>query len=205
MSNVYSPFSTDPVQDSFLMPIEDIFHLKQRGTVVTGRIERGVVHVGEPIEIVGMKEPIRQTVVKELEMFRKVLTMAQAGDVVGCLLQGIQPTDVERGQVLARMGSIKAHKKFSAQVQMFTKEDGGRHTPFFDGYRPSIHIRSVDIPGLLKLLYGMSMGMPGQSLEAEIELPVPVALEVGTTFVLREAGRPVGSGVCTRLDGASPY
>ncbi|MBA2285640.1 MAG: hypothetical protein H0W02_09165 [Ktedonobacteraceae bacterium] len=205
MADAYSPFSTGPVHDSFLMPIEDIFNIKNRGIVVTGHIERGTVHAGDPIEIVGIKEPIRQTIVRELEMFRKLLTVAQAGDNVGCLLQGIQPTDLERGQVLASIGSIKAYKKFSAQVNMHSREEGGRHTPIFDGYHPSIHIRSVDITGSIKLLYGMSMVMPGQSIEAEIELNVPVALEVGTKFVLREASRTVGSGICTRLDGAYPY
>ncbi|HEU5370442.1 MAG TPA: EF-Tu/IF-2/RF-3 family GTPase [Ktedonobacterales bacterium] len=205
MADAYGPFSTGPVNGSFLMPIEDIFNLKHRGIVVTGRIERGMVQVGDPIEIVGMKKPDRQAIVRELEMFRKLLTVAQAGNTVGCLLQGVQPTDLERGQVLASIGSIKAYKKFSAQVQMYAKEEGGRHTPFFDGYRPGIHLRSVDIPGTLKLPYGMSMGIPGQSLEAEIELPVPVALEVGTKFELRESGRTVGSGICTRLDDTYPY
>lgn len=155
MTDAYGPFSTGPVHDSFLMPIEDIFNIKQRGIVVTGRIERGMVHVGDSIEIVGMKEPIRQAVVRGLEMFRKLLTVAQAGNNVGCLLDGIQPTDLERGQVLASIGSIKAYKKFSAQVQMNAQEDGGRHTPFFEGYRPSIHIRSVDILGSMKFPYGM--------------------------------------------------
>lgn len=205
MANAYNPFSTGPAYNSFLMPIEDIFTLKHRGLVVAGHIERGMVQVGDAIEIVGMKEPSRQAVVRELEMFRKLVTVAQAGNTVGCLLQGIQPTDLERGQVLASIGSIKAYKKFSAQVQMYTKENGGRHTPFFDGYRPGIHLRSVEIPGSLKLPDGMSMGIPGQSLEAEIELPVPVALEVGTQFALREAGRTVGSGICTRLDDTYPY
>jgi len=205
MANPYGPFSTGPVHDSFLMPIEDIFNVQQRGVVVTGRIERGMVQVGNRVEIVGMKEPIRQAIVKELEMFRKVLAVAQAGNSVGCLLQGIQHTDLERGQVLASIGSIKAYKKFRARVQMNTQEDGGRQTSFVDGYRPSIRIHSVDISGSMKLPYGMSMGMPGQALEAEIELPVPVALEVGTQFVLREAGRTVGSGICTRLDDTYPY
>jgi elongation factor Tu len=192
--------------DSFLMPIEDIFNLKHRGVVVTGRIERGTVHVGDTIEIVGMREPGHQAKIRELEMFRKLLKVAQAGDAVGCLLEGIhQPTDLERGQVLATIGSIKAHKKFSAQVQMATKEDGGRHTPFMADYRPTIHIRSVDLHGSLKLPYGMAMGIPGEAFEAEIELPVPVALEVGTKFTLREAGRTVGSGTCTRLHDGYPY
>jgi len=205
MANPYGPFSTDPVYGSFLMPIEDIFNIKHRGIVVTGRIERGMVRVGDPIEIVGMKEPSRQAIVKGLEMFRKVLTVAQAGNTVGCLLQGIQPADLERGQVLAGIGSIRAHKKFSAQVRVYTKEEGGRHTPFFDGYHASIHIRSVDIPGSIRLPDGISMGMPGQSLEMEIEVPVPVALEVGTTFEVREAGRTIGSGICTRFDDTYPY
>ncbi|HLV99181.1 MAG TPA: EF-Tu/IF-2/RF-3 family GTPase [Ktedonobacterales bacterium] len=205
MANPYGPFSTGSVPDSFLMPIEDIFNVKHRGVVVTGRIERGTVHVGDAVEIVGIKEPGRQAVIRELEMFRKVLTVAQAGNSVGCLLQGISTTDLERGQVLASIGSIRAYKKFSAQVRIYTKEEGGRHTPFFDGYRPNIHIRSVDIPGLVKLPDGMSMGIPGQSFEMEIELSMPVALEAGTTFVFREGGRPVGSGICTRLDDTSPY
>jgi elongation factor Tu len=205
MADAYNPFSTDPVHEAFLMPIEDIFNIKRRGVVVTGRIERGMVSAGDPVEIVGIKEPVRQAVVRELEMFRKLLNVAHAGDTVGCLLQGIQPTDLERGQVLASIGSIRAYKKFSAQVTMSTREEGGRHTPFFDGYRPSIHIRSVDIPGSIKLPYGMSMGIPGESIEVEVELNVPVALEIGTKFALREAGRTVGSGICTRLDDSYPY
>ena len=205
MANAYNPFSTGPAYDSFLMPIEDVFTIKHRGIVVTGRIERGTIQVGAPIEIVGMKEPSRQAVVSGLEMFRKMIKVAQAGNAVGCLLQGIQPADLERGQVLASIGSIRAYKKFSAQVHINTKEEGGRHTPFFDGYRPNIHIHSVDIPGSIKLPDGMSMGIPGQSLEMEIELPVPVALEVGTPFALREGGHVVGNGTCTRLDDPYPY
>lgn len=205
MADPYNPFAPDPVHGPFLMAIEDIFTIKKRGVVVTGRIERGVVHAGDPIEIVGMKEPVRQAVVRELEMFRKILTVAQAGNTVGCLLDGIQPTELERGQVLASIGSMRAYRKFSAQVTMNTRENGGRHTPFFDRYSPGIHIRAVDIPGSIKLPYGMSMGVPGQILEVEIELNVPVALEVGTKFVLREAGRTVGSGICTRLDDVYPY
>ena len=205
MTDPYNSFAPDPVHDSFLMPIEDIFIIKNRGVVVTGRIERGMVHAGDPVEIVGMKEPSRQAIVRELEMFRKVLKVAQAGNSVGCLLSGVQSTDLERGQVLASIGSIRAYKKFSAQVTMNTREDGGRHTPIFDGYNSSIRIRSVDITGSLKLPYGMSMGMPGDTLEAEIELRAPVALEVGTKFALRESGRTVGSGICTRLDDSYPY
>lgn len=205
MTDPYNPFSTGPVQESFLMPIEDIFNIKNRGVVVTGRIERGSIGAGDSVEIVGIKEPARQAIVRELEMFRKILQVAHAGNNVGCLLSGVKSTDLERGQVLASIGSIRAYKKFSAQVTMNTREEGGRHTPFFDGYKPGIRIRSVNIPGSLKLPYGMSMGMPGQSLEAEIELRAPVALEVGTKFTLREGDRTVGSGICTRLDDPYPY
>ena len=200
MANPYGP-----LYDSFLMPIEDVFTMKHRGMVVTGRIERGMVHVGDTLEIVGMKDRTHQAHVRELEMLRKMLKVAQAGDMVGCLLDGVQPTDLERGQVLASIGTIKAYQQFSAQVQMLAKEDGGRHTPFFDGYRPNIHIRSVDIPGTMKLPEGMAMGIPGQPLEVHIALPVPVALEVGTQFALREGGRVVGNGICTRLEDAYPY
>lgn len=205
MTDPYNPFSTGPVHESFLMPIEDIFNIKNRGAVVTGRIERGVIGAGDSVEIVGIKEPVRQAVVRELEMFRKLLRVAHAGDTVGCLLSGIPSTDLARGQVLASIGSIRAYKKFSAQVTMHTREEGGRHTPFFDGYHPSIYIRSVDITGSIKLPYGISMGIPGESLEVEIELGVPVALEVGTKFSLRESGRTVGTGICTRLDDTYPY
>jgi elongation factor Tu len=203
MANAYNPFSTGPAYDSFLMPIEDVFIIKHRGIVVTGRIERGMVQVGDAIEIVGMKEPSRQTVVKELEKFRKPLTVAQAGDAVGCVLQDVQSTDLRRGQVLASIGSIRAYRQFSAQVHINTKEEGGRHTPFFDGYRPNVRIHFVDIPGSIKLPSGMSLGIPGQSFEIVIELSAPVALEVGTPFALREGERVVGTGTCTRIDDPS--
>jgi elongation factor Tu len=205
MTNPYDPYGIGSVQNAFLMPIEDIFTIKHRGIVVTGRIERGRVQAGDTVDLVGIKEPIRQAVIKEIEMFRKILPAAEAGNSVGCLLEKVQPGDLERGQVLASRGSIRAHKDFSAQLQMLAKEDGGRHTPFFDGYTASVRLHSVDIPGKVKLLYGMAMGVPGESFEVNIALAVPVALEVGTQFTLREGGRAVGGGICTRIDDAYPY
>ena len=206
MANPYGSLATGPAANALLLPIDDIFTIKHRGIVVTGRIVRGAVQVGEAVEVVGRREPSRQVIVKELEMMRQVLQQAQAGDVVGCLLHGVQhPTDLERGQVLARPGSIRAYRQFSAQVQMLTREQGGRHTPFFEDYRPNVHIHSADVPGVVKLPLGMPMGIPGESFEVAIELAAPVALEVGMEFHLREAGHVVGRGTCTRIDAAYPY
>jgi elongation factor Tu len=194
----YIPTPQRPVDRPFLMPIEDVFGIKGRGTVVTGRIERGVVKPGEEIEIVGFGAT-RKTVVTGVEMFRKLLDQGQAGDNVGCLLRGIERTEVERGQVLAKPGSITPHTQFAAQVYVLSKEEGGRHTPFFNGYRPQFYIRTTDVTGSIKLPDGVEMVMPGDNVEMEIELITPVALEDGVRFAIREGGRTVGAGVITKI------
>jgi len=194
----YIPTPERPIDKPFLMPIEDVFGIKGRGTVVTGRIERGVVKVGEEVEIIGFGET-RKTVVTGVEMFRKLLDQGQAGDNVGCLLRGVERTDVERGQVLAKPGSIKPHTAFAAEVYVLSKEEGGRHTPFFNGYRPQFYIRTTDVTGSIKLPEGMEMVMPGDNVQMEIELITPVAIEEGLRFAIREGGRTVGAGVVTRI------
>jgi elongation factor Tu len=194
----YIPTPQRPIDRPFLMPIEDVFGIKGRGTVVTGRVERGVVKPGEEIEIVGFGAT-RKTVVTGVEMFRKLLDQGQAGDNVGCLLRGIERTDVERGQVLAKPGSITPHTKFAAQVYVLSKEEGGRHTPFFNGYRPQFYIRTTDVTGSIKLPDGVEMVMPGDNVEMEIDLITPVALEDGVRFAIREGGRTVGAGVITKI------
>jgi elongation factor Tu len=196
----YIPTPERPTDRPFLMPIEDVFGIKGRGTVVTGRIERGVIKPGEEIEIVGFGET-RKTVVTGVEMFRKLLDQGEAGDNVGCLLRGIERTDVERGQVLAKPGSITPHTKFAAQVYVLSKEEGGRHTPFFNGYRPQFYIRTTDVTGSIKLPEGTEMVMPGDNVRMEIELITPVALEDGVRFAIREGGRTVGAGVITEILG----
>jgi elongation factor Tu len=196
----YIPTPARPTDKPFLMPIEDVFGIKGRGTVVTGRIERGVVKPGEEIEIVGF-EPTRKTVVTGVEMFRKLLDQGQAGDNVGCLLRGVERTEIERGQVLARPGSIKPYQKFAAQVYVLSKEEGGRHTPFFNGYRPQFYIRTTDVTGSIALPEGVEMVMPGDNVRMEIELITPVALEEGVRFAIREGGRTVGAGVITEILG----
>jgi elongation factor Tu len=196
--DAYIPTPERPMDKPFLMPIEDVFGIKGRGTVVTGRIERGVVKVGEEIEIVGFA-PTRKTVVTGVEMFRKLLDQGQAGDNVGCLLRGIERTDVERGQVLAKPGSIKPHTKFAAEVYVLSKEEGGRHTPFFNGYRPQFYIRTTDVTGSIQLPEGVEMVMPGDNIQMQIELIQPVALEEGLRFAIREGGRTVGAGVTTQI------
>jgi elongation factor Tu len=197
----YIPTPERAVDQPFLMPIEDVFGIKGRGTVVTGRIERGKVKVGETIEIIGMSEELpRKTVVTGVEMFLKTLDSGEAGDNVGCLLRGIERTDVERGQVLAAPGSIKPHQKVKAQVYVLKKEEGGRHTPFFPGYRPQFYIRTTDVTGSITLPEGMEMVMPGDNVEMGVELIVPVAIEEGLRFAIREGGRTVGSGVVTRIE-----
>jgi elongation factor Tu len=180
------------------MPIEDVFGIKGRGTVVTGRIERGVVKVGEEIEIIGFGET-RKTVVTGVEMFRKLLDTGEAGDNVGCLLRGVERTDVERGQVLAKPGSIKPHTHFAAEVYVLSKEEGGRHTPFFNGYRPQFYIRTTDVTGNIKLPEGVEMVMPGDNVQMQLELITPVAAEEGLRFAIREGGRTVGAGVITSI------
>ena len=178
----------------FLMPIEDIFTITGRGTVATGRVERGVLHVNEDVEIVGIKEETKKTVVTGIEMFRKLLDEAQAGDNVGALLRGIQRTEIERGQVLAKPGTVTCHTKFTAQVYVLTKDEGGRHTPFFNNYRPQFYFRTTDVTGVCNLPEGTEMCMPGDNVEMSIELIHPIAMEQGLTFAIREGGRTVGSG-----------
>jgi elongation factor Tu len=196
----YVPTPERDLDRPFLMPIEDVFGIKGRGTVVTGRVERGKVKVGETIEIVGMlDEAPRRTVVTGVEMFQKTLDEGQAGDNVGCLLRGVERRDVERGQVLAVPGSIKPHRKFSAQVYVLKKEEGGRHTPFFAGYTPQFYIRTTDVTGGIILPEGMEMVMPGDNVKMEVELRVPVAIEEGLRFAIREGGRTVGAGVVTAI------
>ena len=187
----------DPQRDTdkpFLMPIEDVFSITGRGTVATGRVERGVLHMSDEVEIVGVKEETQKTVVTGIEMFRKLLDEAQAGDNIGALLRGIQRTDIERGQVLAKPGSVTCHKKFTAQVYVLTKDEGGRHTPFFNNYRPQFYFRTTDITGVCELPEGTEMCMPGDNVEMTIELIHPIAMEQGLTFAIREGGRTVGSG-----------
>ena len=194
----YIPAPQRPKDLPFLMPIEDVFGIKGRGTVVTGRIERGVVKTGEEIEIVGMKDT-RRTVVTGVEMFRKILDTGEAGDNVGCLLRGVERDDVERGQVLAKSGSIKPHTHYEAEVYVLSKEEGGRHTPFFGGYRPQFYIRTTDVTGNVELPEGVEMVMPGDNVKMTIKLIVPVALEEGLRFAIREGGRTVGAGAITKI------
>ncbi len=196
----YIPTPERPIDKPFLMPIEDVFGIKGRGTVGTGRIERGQIKVGENVEIIGMKEETRNVVVTGVEMFQKTLDQGMAGDNVGLLLRGVERTDIERGQVLAKPGSIKPHKTFQAQVYVLSKEEGGRHTPFFNGYRPQFYIRTTDVTGAIKLPEGVEMVMPGDNIEMTVELIQPVAMEVGSKFAIREGGRTVGAGVCTKID-----
>ncbi len=194
----YIPTPVRETEKPFLMPVEDVFGIKGRGTVVTGRIERGKVKVGETIEIVGLKET-RATVVTGVEMFRKILQEGLAGDNVGCLLRGIEREDVERGQVLAAPKSITPHTKFQSEVYILKKEEGGRHTPFFQGYRPQFYIRTMDVTGESELPAGVEMVMPGDNVNLIVTLIVPVALEVGSHFAIREGGRTVGAGVITKI------
>ena len=187
----------DPQRETdkpFLMPVEDVFTITGRGTVATGRVERGVLHVNEEVEIVGVKEETRKTVVTGIKMFRKLLDEAQAGDNIGALLRGVQRNEIERGQVLCKPGSIKCHKKFTAQVYVLTKDEGGRHTPFFNNYRPQFYFRTTDVTGVCELPAGTEMCMPGDNVEMTIELIHPIAMEQGLTFAIREGGRTVGSG-----------
>ena len=187
----------DPQRDTdkpFLMPVEDVFTITGRGTVATGRVERGVLHLNDEVEIVGIKEEKQKSVVTGIEMFRKMLDEAQAGDNIGALLRGIQRTDIERGQVLAKPGTVTCHKKFTAQVYVLTKEEGGRHTPFFNNYRPQFYFRTTDVTGVCELPAGTEMCMPGDNVEMTIELIHPIAMEQGLTFAIREGGRTVGSG-----------
>ncbi len=194
----YVPTPERPKDQPFLMPIEDVFGIKGRGTVVTGRIERGVVKVGEEIEIVGFGES-RKTTVTGVEMFKKLLDQGEAGDNVGCLLRGIEREDIERGQVLSKPGAITPHKKFESEVYVLSKDEGGRHTPFFSGYRPQFYIRTTDVTGSIELPEGVEMIMPGDNVKMKVELITPVAVEDGLRFAIREGGRTVGAGAVTKI------
>jgi elongation factor Tu len=195
----YIPTPPRPVDQPYLMPVEDVFSIKGRGTVVTGRIERGIVKVGDTIEIVGFTEAPRAVTVTGVEMFQKTLDQGEAGDNVGCLLRGVERAEIERGQVLAKPGSIKPHTKFEAQVYVLSKEEGGRHTPFFNGYRPQFYIRTTDVTGAIGLPAGVEMVIPGDNVTMTVELHSPVALEEGSRFAIREGGRTVGAGAVTKV------
>ena len=195
----YIPTPERPVDQPFLMPVEDVFTITGRGTVATGRVERGEVKVSDEVEIVGLSTEKKKSVVTGVEMFRKLLDQAEAGDNIGVLLRGIQRTDIERGQVLSKPGSIHPHTKFSAQVYVLTKEEGGRHTPFFNGYRPQFYFRTTDVTGVIELPAGTEMVMPGDNVDMTIELITPIAMEEGLRFAIREGGRTVGSGVVAKI------
>jgi elongation factor Tu len=196
--DTYIPEPERDTEKPYLMPVEDVFTIEGRGTVVTGRVERGTLKVNEEIEIVGIREP-RKTVVTGIEMFHKLLDNAQAGDNVGALLRGVKREDVERGQVLAKPGSIKPHTNFKAEVYVLTREEGGRHTPFFSGYRPQFYMRTTDVTGTVKLPEGVEMCLPGDNIQMDIELITPIAIEEGLRFAIREGGRTVGAGVVTSV------
>ncbi len=195
----YIPVPERDIDKPFLMPIEDVFTITGRGTVTTGRVERGTVKVGDEVEIIGLRDEVRKTVVTGVEMFRKILDFAQAGDNIGTLLRGVDRKEVERGMVLAKPGSIKPHTKFNAEVYVLTKEEGGRHTPFFDGYRPQFYFRTTDVTGTIRLPEGVEMVMPGDNVQMTIELITPIAIEEGLRFAIREGGRTVGAGVVTAV------
>ena len=197
--DTYIPEPERDLDKPFLMPVEDVFSITGRGTVATGRIEQGIVKTGETVEIVGIKEKTDSTVVTGVEMFRKILDEGRAGDNVGCLLRGVKREDIERGQVLCKPGSITPHTKFRAEVYVLKKEEGGRHTPFFNGYRPQFYFRTTDVTGNAKLPEGTEMVMPGDNVQMEIELIQPVAMDAGLRFAIREGGRTVGSGVVTEV------
>ena len=194
----YIPQPERPKDQPFLMPVEDVFSISGRGTVVTGRIERGIIKVGEEVEIVGLR-PTLKTTVTGVEMFRKLLDQGEAGDNVGCLLRGTKREEVERGQVLCKPGSVKPHTKFKAEAYILTKEEGGRHTPFFTNYRPQFYFRTTDVTGIIKLKEGVEMIMPGDNAELEVELITPIAMDQGLRFAIREGGRTVGSGVVAKI------
>jgi elongation factor Tu len=194
----YIPLPERAIDKDFLMPIEDIFSISGRGTVVTGRVERGIVKVGDEVEIVGI-HPTSKTVVTGVEMFKKLLDQGQAGDNIGVLLRGTKKDEVERGQVLAKPGSITPHTKFKGEVYVLTKEEGGRHTPFFNGYRPQFYFRTTDVTGVAKLPEGTEMVMPGDNVNLEVELIAPIAMEKGVRFAIREGGRTVGAGTVTDI------
>ncbi|KPV44155.1 elongation factor Tu [Alicyclobacillus ferrooxydans] len=195
----YIPTPERDTDKPFLMPVEDVFTITGRGTVATGRVERGSLKVGDEVEIVGLREDNRKTVATGIEMFRKLLDSAQAGDNIGALLRGVERKDIERGQVLVKPGSIKPHTVFKAEVYVLTKEEGGRHTPFFNGYRPQFYFRTTDVTGVVQLPEGTEMVMPGDNVTMDVELIAPIALEEGTRFAIREGGRTVGAGVVSSI------
>ena len=196
----YIPTPDRAADKPFIMPVEDVFSITGRGTVATGRVERGQLKMGEEVEIVGLMDAPRKTVVTGIEMFRKLLDYAEAGDNIGALLRGIQKTEIERGQVLAKPGSIHPHTKFHGQVYVLKKEEGGRHTPFFNNYRPQFYFRTTDVTGVIALPEGVEMCMPGDNVEMDVELITPIAIEEGLRFAIREGGRTVGSGVVTKIN-----
>jgi elongation factor Tu len=195
----YVPEPQRDIDKPFLMPVEDVFTITGRGTVATGRIEQGVVHTGDEVEVVGIAKEVEKTVVTGVEMFRKLLDEGQAGDNVGCLLRGVKREEIQRGQVLAKPGSITPHTKFEAQVYVLSKEEGGRHTPFFKGYRPQFYFRTTDVTGVVELQEGVEMVMPGDNAEMTVELIQPIAMDEGLRFAIREGGRTVGAGAVTKI------
>ncbi len=202
LMNTVDEYIPDPERDTdkpFLMPVEDVFSITGRGTVATGRVERGTLHVSDEVEIIGIHEDVKKTVVTGIEMFRKLLDEAQAGDNIGALLRGIQRTEIERGQVLIKPGTVTCHKKFTCQVYVLTKDEGGRHTPFFNNYRPQFYFRTTDVTGVCDLPAGVEMCMPGDNVEMTVELIHPVAMEEGLRFAIREGGRTVGSGTVAKI------
>jgi elongation factor Tu len=196
--DTYIPQPERPIDQPFLMPVEDVFSISGRGTVVTGRVEKGIVKVGDEIEIIGIRDTVKSTCTG-VEMFRKLLDQGQAGDNIGALLRGIDREGVERGQVLAKPGSIKPHKKFEAEIYVLTKEEGGRHTPFFTNYRPQFYFRTTDVTGIVQLPGGVEMVMPGDNVKITVELITPIAMDQGLRFAIREGGRTVGSGVVAKI------
>jgi len=194
----YVPIPDRPLDKPFLMPVEDVFSIKGRGTVVTGKIEQGIIKVGDEVEILGIRDT-QKTTVTGIEMFHKLLDQGQAGDNAGILLRGIERTDVERGQVLAKPGSMKPHTKFESEVYVLTKDEGGRHTPFFQGYKPQFYFRTTDVTGSIALPAGVEMVMPGDNIQMTIELGAPIAMDQGLRFAIREGGRTVGSGVVAKV------
>ncbi len=199
--NACDTFIPEPVRaldKPFLMPVEDVFTISGRGTVVTGRVERGIIKVGEEVEIIGFRDT-QKTTITGVEMFRKLLDQGQAGDNIGALLRGTKKEEVERGQVLAKPGSVTPHKKFKAEVYVLKKEEGGRHTPFFTNYRPQFYFRTTDVTGVVKLPEGVEMVMPGDNINIDVELITPIAAEEGLRFAIREGGRTVGAGVVTKI------
>ena len=197
--DTYIPTPVRETEKPFLMPVEDVFTITGRGTVATGRVERGLVKVGDEIEIIGLNEESKKCVVTGVEMFRKLLDQAQAGDNIGALLRGVDRKEIERGQILAKPGSVKPHTNFSAQIYVLTKEEGGRHKPFFTGYRPQFYFRTTDVTGVITLPEGTEMVMPGDNITVAVELIAPIAIEEGTKFTIREGGRTVGAGAVATI------